>query len=170
VVGHSLGGLIALHLAAKNPSLISRLILFGPVKAPAQAGRDGCRARAEIVRLGGMVACTDSVINNALAATTKTSRPEVVGFARELLTRQDAEGYALACLALGAAENPVWADIAADVTVVSGGQDKVSNPETCKSIVDSIKKGNLVTWEECGHWHTLESALDSADIVKRSML
>lgn len=171
MVAHSLGGLIALHLSARIPSLVSRLILFGPVKSPPQVGRDGCKARAESVRKGGMAAVVDAVIAGALPLQLLRNRPEVVGYARELLSRQDPEGYALACLALGTSEDPLWSKIEAEVIVVSGEEDKVSSPHTCKEIVRDLhqSKAKLISWKGTGHWHTLEAPLDCRKLILESL-
>ena len=171
VVGHSLGCLVAMTLAAKQPSLVLRLVLFGPIKAPPQAGRDGAIARAETVRKGGMAAVADTIISNAFAASTLKSRPEIVSFGRELLSRQNPEGYALACLSLAGSEDPRWKSIKAKTTIVSGAEDKVSNPTTCKAIAENLGGSNvdLITWDGVGHWHTLENAIGSAHIVKEAV-
>ncbi|KAI9818745.1 MAG: hypothetical protein M1827_007565 [Pycnora praestabilis] len=170
VVGHSLGCLIAMQLAAKQPSLVKNLVLFGPLKGLPQAGRDGCKARAKTVRENGMAAVADTVVGNALAAATYKEKPEVVGFAREMLTRQDKEGYALACEALAEGEDPEWKSIRAKTTILSGKEDKVSNPTTCKAIEDLLTEAEVKShsWENVGHWHMLEKAPEAAKVVKEA--
>ena len=74
VVGHPLGCLVALTLAADNPSLVSSLVFFGPfrpfsaffgpIKALPDQGRAGARNRAEKVHAGGMAAPADTVIGS----------------------------------------------------------------------------------------------------------
>ncbi|KAK4696160.1 hypothetical protein P7C71_g1711, partial [Lecanoromycetidae sp. Uapishka_2] len=171
VVGHSLGCLVAMTLAAKHPSLVSRLVLYGPIKPPPQAGRDGAKARAEAVRKGGMAAVADTVVGNAFAAKTLKERPEVVAFGRELLSRQNAEGYALACLSLAESKDPDWSAIKADTTIISGSEDKVSNPGVCKAIAELLghTKVDIVTFEGIGHWHTLENASESVKVLKTAV-
>jgi pimeloyl-ACP methyl ester carboxylesterase len=169
VVGHSLGGLIAMHLATRQPDLITKLVLFGPVRAPPPAGQAGCTARAAAVRSGGTAAVADAVVQNALSATTFRDRWVVAGFARELLSRQDSEGYALACLALGHSQDPQWARIRAKLTVVSGSEDKVSSPAVCQSIVVAVEDASLVTLEDCGHWHMLEDSKASIEVLRSAL-
>lgn len=171
VVGHSLGCLVALTLAAKQPSLVSKLVLYGPIKAPPQAGRDGAKARAESVRKGGMVAVADTVVGNAFAAHTLKERPEIVAFGRELLSRQNAEGYALACLSLAESRDPEWKTIKAKTVIVSGSEDKVSTPALCKAIAEELRHTDveLFTFEGVGHWHTLENAKQSAEVLRKAV-
>ena len=102
-----LPGLSRSHDArGQHPSVVTKLVLFGPIKSPAQAGQDGARARAEAVRLGGMAKVADTIVGNAFSAKSLKSRTEVVAFGREMLCRQDPEGYALACLALANSLDP----------------------------------------------------------------
>jgi len=171
VVGHSLGCLVAMTLASLHPSLVSKLVLFGPIKSLPQAGKDGTKARAEAVRSGGMGKVADTVIGNAFAANSLKNRTEIVAFAREMLTRQDPEGYALACIALSNATDPDWSKIKARTTIVSGAEDKVSTPAVCTAIKENLKHigVDFVTWENVGHWHTLENALESAKAVHKAV-
>ncbi|KAJ9192772.1 hypothetical protein DTO164E3_8231 [Paecilomyces variotii] len=165
VAGHSMGGLIALHLAAKCPELVKRLVLFGPVKTPPEAGQNNLRARAKTVRESGMAAVADTVIGASLSPNTLANKPEVIGFSRELLSRQSPEGYAQACEALAGGPDPQWDEIIAEVTILGGADDKVSPGLLLDSLNDSLanaKKVTRETWENVGHWHTLENPKGSA--------
>ena len=116
-----------------------------------------------------MAACADTVIGNALAAETLKSKPAIVGYARELLCRQNAEGYALACEALANGEDPEWSAIKAETTIISGAEDKVSAPATCKAISESLGGAKVITFEGVAHWHTLENAVEAAQVVKKAL-
>ena len=170
VLGHSLGGLIALHLAAKLPEIITRLVLYGPVKPPPEAGQNGLHARAKTVRDSGMVAVADTVIGASLSPTTQKTRPELVGFARELLSRQQPEGYALACEALAGSSEPDWSRITAKVIIVSGSDDKVSSPAAVESIVSNLTSATkeVISFKEVGHWHTLENPSGCIQAIEKA--
>lgn len=157
-----------MHFAATYPEVSPTLVLFGPVRQLPQAGHEGTLARAANVRSKGMAAVADTVISNALAPETLKSRPELAGFARELLCRQDNEGYAMACDALAGAQDPEWSKIKAKVMIVSGAQDKVSAPATCSGIKEALggTQVELTSWDGVGHWHTLENAKGAGELVK----
>lgn len=169
VVGHSLGGLICLHLAAKLPQKVKSLVLFGPVRSPPEAGQKGLAARAETVRKEGMVAVADTVVSNAFAAESYTKRKVQVALAREMLTRQDPHGYALACEALKNSTLPDWSLIKAKVTILSGEEDKVSTVQAGEATVSDL--GDHASQQRLsgvGHWHMLEAPDACIDAIKKS--
>ncbi|MDT7684288.1 MAG: hypothetical protein QOG57_4598, partial [Pseudonocardiales bacterium] len=106
VVGHSMGTLVVRTLAARHPGKVSALALLGAVREPPEAGRQAQRDRAAVLREKGTAAVAPGVVANALSETTRQRRPEVAAFVRELVMRQDPEGYARNCEALAAATDP----------------------------------------------------------------
>jgi pimeloyl-ACP methyl ester carboxylesterase len=168
VVGHSLSGLVALTLVSKYPSLVSKLVLFDPVTAPPQARRDGANARASNVREGGMAKVADTVIGNAFTPRTLKERAEVVASGREMLCRQDPEGYALGCEALTSSQDPEWGAVKADTTTVWGKEDKVTPLRVCEVTKENptIAKVESETWDDVGHWHMLENVSGSAKVLR----
>ncbi|EXJ76084.1 uncharacterized protein A1O5_00592 [Cladophialophora psammophila CBS 110553] len=169
VVGHSLGGLIALHLAAEAPDQVKSLVLFGPVSPPPEAGQQALGGRAKAVRENGMVGIADTVVGNAFAPESYQSKRGEVALAREMLTRQDPEGYALACEALAKSQAASWDRVKASVVVVSGNEDKVSTvaagETTTKNLGSNAKQTVL---ESVGHWHMLEATQKSIEIIKNA--
>ena len=110
VVGHSMGTLVVRTLAARHPALVSRLVLLGAVAEPADAARQAQRDRAATLRKDGTAAVAPGVVANALSGTTRRDKPEVAAFVRELIMRQDPEGYARNCEALAARPTPAPVD------------------------------------------------------------
>src|SRR3546814_50892 len=108
------------HPAAAYPQRVDKLALVGPVRAPAEQGRQGSRARAATVRAEGMLAVADTIVGAALCPATLRAKPVTVAFVRELLLRQPARGYAATCEALADACDPDYSRIEAPVLLLTG--------------------------------------------------
>ncbi len=102
VVGHSMGTLAVRDLAARYPGRVSKLALLGAVAPPNDTVRKAQRDRAALLREQGTAAVAPGVVANALSETTRRDKPEVAAFVRELVMRQDPEGYARNCEAVTA--------------------------------------------------------------------
>ena len=105
VVAHSLGTIVAAHLAAREPKSVRSLALFGPLLAPPDSARAAIRARGEKARKRGRGRHAGdrrrAAARRAASAETRAKRFAAVAFVRESLMRQDADGYARTCDALG---------------------------------------------------------------------
>ena len=157
VVAHSLGTLVAQHLAAKHPASVSSLVLLGPVRAQGDAAKTATRARATTVREKGMVSVADTIAQNATSAAARAANALVLGTVRELLLGQNKEGYALACEALAAAEDPDLARITAPVLLLAGADDKVSTEALRDELKKSLSKVESAVTPDCGHWTVTEA-------------
>jgi 3-oxoadipate enol-lactonase len=154
--GHSFGSLVVQHLAAKHPDRVTRVALVGPVRAPADANRQGPRDRAVKVRAEGMIAVADAILAAALAPATRANKPVAVSFVRELLLRQDPQGYAATCEALADAVEVDYAAIVAPTLLLTGKDDGVGSPATAQALKDLIADARLTVLDECGHWTAIE--------------
>ena len=90
VTAHSLGTVVAQHLAVQHPSRVLSLALFGPLVAPPEAGRTSIHARAQLARTGltGMQEIADAIAKGATGAETKAQQPAVLALVREIVMRQ----------------------------------------------------------------------------------
>ena len=154
--GHSFGSLVVQHLAAKHPDRVTQLVLVGPVRAPADANRQGPRDRAVKVRAEGMIAVADTIVAAALSPATRANKPVAVSFVRELLLRQDPEGYAATCEALADAVEVDYAAIVAPTLLLTGKDDGVGSPATAQALKDLIADARLTVLDDCGHWTAIE--------------
>ena len=60
LVGHSLGTLVCLILAAQRPEWVKSLTLFGPIAEPSDSARQRLRDRAREARQDGMIGIADA--------------------------------------------------------------------------------------------------------------
>jgi 3-oxoadipate enol-lactonase len=163
VVGHSMGTLVVRALAARHPGKVSALALLGAVREPAEAGRQAQRDRAAVLRDKGTAAVAPGVVANALSETTRQQRPEVAAFVRELVMRQDAEGYARNCEALGAATDPGPIAPNLPLLLITGDDDKVGPPEASQELADAHGNATVEILPGVGHWTALEAARPVTD-------
>lgn len=163
VIGHSMGTLVVRTLAARHPGLVSRLVLLGAVAEPAEAVRQAQRDRAATLRKDGTAAVAPGVVANALSETTRRDKPEVAAFVRELIMRQDPEGYARNCEALATATDPGPVAPSLPLLLITGSDDKTGPPEASHAIATAHGSATVTVIDGIGHWTALEAARDVTD-------
>ncbi|MFL7904842.1 alpha/beta fold hydrolase [Azospirillum argentinense] len=156
LVGHSLGTIVCQHVAARRPNRVRSLALIGPLHAPPDAARPVIRDRVAKARAEGMVGIADAIVQAGTSADTKANRPEVAALVREILMRQDPEGYARTCEALAAAEPADVARIACPTLLVTGDEDGTAPPTAVRALHRKIAGSSLRILDRCGHWTTFE--------------
>jgi 3-oxoadipate enol-lactonase len=163
IVAHSMGTIVAQHIAVKRPDLVRSLALFGPLTAPPEQARAGIRSRATLCRekgIAGLQEVADAVVKAATSGDTKARRPAAVGMVRESVMRQTIEGYAQSCEALADAQAAEIEQIAQPTLLVTGDEDGIGQPETVKAMGARIQKSAVTVLTGCGHWPTLEKPED----------
>ncbi len=158
VVAHSLGTIVAQHLAAEHPGLVRSLLLLGALTEPADAARHRLRARAATARTAGMDEVADAVVAGSLSADSRAHNLAAVAFVRESLMRQDAAGYAMTCEALADARVADAARIQASTLLITGEDDAVAPPSIARHLADRIAGARAETLPRTGHWTTIERA------------
>lgn len=162
VLGHSMGTIVAQHLAAAQPQLVRSLALFGPLIAPNETARAGIRARGEKARSGGLRAMHDialTLVNAATSTDTRSRQPVAVAFVRESLMRQDPEGYARNCEALASCTPAAVERITAPTMLVTGDEDGVAPPQAVRAMAERFVQARslrTVVLNRCGHWTPVE--------------
>ncbi len=156
LVGHSMGTIVCQHIAAKAPASVKSLALLGPLAQLPQPARGAIRERAAAARKDGMIPIADTLVQVATSAETKTQRPGVTALVREILMRQDPEGYARTCEALAAAKSADLAKIKCPTLLITGDEDAVAPPAAVQKLGQAIKRAKVVILSGCGHWTPLE--------------
>ena len=166
VIGHSLGSIVAQHLALSEPKLVRSLALLGPLLAPPEAARQGLKDRAKKARSEGMAEIAVQILQAATSADTRNNQPVAAALVRELVMRQDPEGYARSCEALAAAEAAEIQHIACPTLIITGDEDAIGTPSGARAMAERIPRARLVILPRCGHWTMLERPVESTTALK----
>ena len=170
VVAHSMGAIVALHLAAREPQAVRSLALFGPLLAPPDPARVAIRARGEKARkegAAGMQAIADALVQSATSSETKSRGHAAVAFVRETLMRQDPEGYARSCEALAEAQPAEASRISCPTLLVTGDADMVAPPQSVRALGEKIARSQVEVLHGCGHWTPIEKPEECIDLLRR---
>ena len=170
VVAHSMGTIVAAHLAAAEPGKVASLTLFGPLLAPPDPARTAIRARAAEARKGDMQPIADALLRSSVSAETRAKRPAALAFVREPLMRQDPEGYARSCEALADMQSADTSRIACPALLVTGDEDVVAPPQAVRMMGERIAGSRVEVLRGCGHWAPVEKPEECTGLLKRFLL
>jgi 3-oxoadipate enol-lactonase len=169
VVAHSMGTIVAQHLAIRHPELVKSLALFGPLLVPPEQGRASIQARAALARekgMDGVQEIADAIVKGATSVETKAQRPVTVALIRESVMRQPAEGYAQSCEALAGAQPAEIEEISVPTLLITGDEDGVGQPAAVKAMGERIAGSKVTVLPGCGHWTTFEKPAECAEELK----
>jgi 3-oxoadipate enol-lactonase len=167
VVGHSMGTIIATHLAATEASAVRSLALFGPLLAPPEPARPNIRARAGRARQEGMQGIADALVQASTSSETRAKRLAAVAFVRESLMAQDPDGYARSCEALADMQPADTSRITCPTLLVTGDEDVVSPPQSVRMMGHKIAGSRVEVVRGCGHWTPVEKPDECIELLKR---
>jgi 3-oxoadipate enol-lactonase len=142
--GLSLGGMVALWIAAHAPSRVDRLVLLctsarlGPPERWSQ--------RAAAVKAGGMAAVADAVMSRWFSPEFGLRHAAVVGWARAMLLATPVSGYAACCAAIAKMDmTSVLARIDVPTLAIAGSLDEATPPSHLVQIASKIRGARLET-------------------------
>ncbi|MPZ71991.1 MAG: alpha/beta fold hydrolase [Nitriliruptorales bacterium] len=156
LVGHSLGTLVAQHLAATRPELVDQLVLVGGISYFEPAAKDAYVKRAEMVEADGMDALVDDWLPGALAPRTTAHSPQLVGLLREMFLRNDPANYAATCRALAKAPAIRREGIGQRTLLIVGDHDRSTPIAMAEELHRDIPVSLVRVIASASHWVTLE--------------
>jgi 3-oxoadipate enol-lactonase len=148
--GLSLGGMVAMWVAANAPERVDRLALVctSAKLGPPQIWTD----RIDAVRAGGMASIADMVIGRWFTPEFTAADPEVVDRVRTGLLDTPAEGYAGCCSAIQTMDlEPDLPRITAPTLVIAGSRDVPTPPEHAHRIGSLIPGARVEVVDGAGH-------------------
>jgi 3-oxoadipate enol-lactonase len=142
LAGLSLGGMVAMWLAATAPDRVGRLAVLCTSARPGQP--EAWRQRAATVRAAGTGAVADAVVGRWFTADFTRRQPGVVGWARAMLTGTPGEGYAACCDVIATLDlEPSLPRITAPTLVIAGAGDPAFPVPHAERIVAGIPGSRL---------------------------
>ncbi|MGE0312374.1 MAG: alpha/beta fold hydrolase [Lautropia sp.] len=170
LVGHSMGCIVAMHLAAARPTLVRSLCLFGPLLAPPEAARAAIRARGRKALdegQAGMQAIADALLEVSVATETRERRRAACAFVRESIMRQPPAGYHRHCEALAAATEADVGAIRCPTLLVTGDQDAIAPPQAVRDLGRRLHDASVEVLRGCGHWEPVEQPDECMTLVRQ---
>lgn len=167
VVGCSMGGYVALGIAARRPDLVAAL---GLVDTKATADAEPARAHririAELAETGGEWSA--GMVDGLLGETTRRTRPDVVTTVEKALSAAPPATVAWAQRAMST--RPDARDslplLTAPIAVVMGEEDTMSPREEQELILETVPHATWVPVSGAGHL----SPLEAPDAVASALL
>lgn len=170
LMGHSLGGGIALAQAARRPDSVRAVVGVGAVTTLPDAGREGMRTRAETVEESGMAAVAETVATHGVSPAFREGRPEAFQELISMLGSANPSGYAAQCRALeGMDLTGELGSIRAPALLVAGELDQAS-PVARNEANAALIGAELVVLPDCAHiisWEKPAELLAAARPVLR---
>jgi pimeloyl-ACP methyl ester carboxylesterase len=158
VVGFSLGGLIAQHLATVAPGRVRCLALISSVADRTPAERERVRRRADIVRDEGIASVVAAADDRWFTPAFKAANPGKVEQRLRQLIANDHASYAAAYRVFGEADEGLQPELIRSPTLIMTGEhDQGSNPRMQRYLHEHIAGSELHILPDLRHSVLLES-------------
>jgi pimeloyl-ACP methyl ester carboxylesterase len=159
LLGHSMGTILALRLAAEAPALVRALIVVGGLPAPLDEVKARLEARAAMVAREGLAGVGAQAALANFAQATLETRPELVGLYERLFELQDSAVYVHWCrMLIGASAEAAVPAVRVPCLSISGDEDKYAPPDEVAKFVARLPAGTRSEiLPACGHLPFLEA-------------
>lgn len=155
VCGISLGGQMAIWLAANHPDRVSRLIACNT--ALRVGTHELWEERIRAVREGGMEGIREPVVARFITGDLFERRPDAYKLVHEMFGSIDPTGYAGCCAALRDCDLTETASRIACPTLLIGGSEDISTPpDRTAAIRDRIPGSQMAIIEHAAHLSNID--------------
>ncbi|KAH7342615.1 Alpha/Beta hydrolase protein [Rhexocercosporidium sp. MPI-PUGE-AT-0058] len=150
VVGHSIGSIIASHLAAEYPDRIGGVVLLGPLN-PCKGLAYILESRNESITQSGK-GLIDLASSLPVITTSRTSTPLQRAYTRSSILSTDPNEYVRLIQVIIDSKQPLYSKIKAPLLILAGREDiNVSSEQILEGYRTGKYKKRLEQLEDCGH-------------------
>jgi 3-oxoadipate enol-lactonase len=152
VIGNGLGGFVALLLAARHGSRLSKAVLIGSAVAFPEAGRATFTALAEKAERAGMDLLAEPAMHRMFPQDFIAANPAVLADRAAVFRRIDPKIFAAAARELAALDlAPVLKRVRNPVLVVVGEKDGATPPALGRELAGRLSNAGIVVLPGLGH-------------------
>lgn len=162
LMGLSLGGAIAQHIALHHPERVRRLVLVST--APKFGESESWLQKAADVRAGKLDEFSHGTLERWFSPTWREAHPASYAYWRQMVSSSPAEGYALACEALSGFNNTALESITVPTLIVAGEQD-TSTPPAVVQTLKAIPGSRYEEFSPAAHLLNIERAEEFNELV-----
>jgi len=165
IVGLSLGGMVALHLAVDHPGRVRSLVVLC---TSARLGpRDAWIDRAALVRAHGMTAVASSVVGRWLTPGYADAHPDETDAFMRMVAGTPAEGYASACEAI--ADHDVVSElprVRVPTLAIAGRDDPAIPVDHLRAIAAAVPDGEFLEVAPAAHLANWERSTEVNAVLR----
>ncbi len=170
-VGNSMGGFVALRLAARRPDLIRSVIALG-TSADVEEHRDEMDRLNRLIAKDGIKPVLNDVLTFMLGKTTLTapSRRHVLEYAKNVLLANPKDcSFAVTGISHRKSILHELVNIRCPILLVAGTEDFTYPPEKMEQIKNYVPHAEIEYMENTGHVHAIENPDGVVASLKRHM-
>ena len=166
--GHSMGGYVALRLAAAHAERLTGLILIDTrASADTPEGKVRRTVAIERIRRGEAAAFLDEFIPNLLGESTRGRAPRLATELRALAA--EVPDHVLAGCLAGMRDRPdsvqVLSTLDLPALVITGQEDALAPPEVAHQMAAALPRGRLALVPLAGHTPSVERPIPTAEAI-----
>lgn len=164
--GHSIGGMIAQHLADIAPERILSLSLIATASTFPDETRIALRERATLIRTAGMAAISQPTIDRWFTEKFQATRPDVIERCQRTLQAVDAQVHAHMWSEIAELETAKMAKNFTITTQVIVGDEDIATPQICsRTIAEAVPQCDLHVLSGSSHMVTLDNPVALAELL-----